>query len=256
MAGKVKEVNLRDLKKACKELIDSGEVEKFKFVAVKTKVMVESFINAVHSIEDEDDIPQGVKDFYNTIHEDHFPDTETEDKETEEAEVEVTEEDEVEDEVEDDINENDEAEPDDEAETDEEEPDDKCPAFGTGHNPKSTECKSCKKDFPDEFKDCKIMTKGRKSEKTEKKTKKTVEKSRYGHLLGSMSARIDDLVCEGTTEKKAVKILMKEFKKEERLAKAKFRSHVGYLPGTKGVTVDKSDKGVFKAVEADLSEVK
>lgn len=69
-------------------------------------------------------------------------------------------------------------------------------------------------------------------------TKEKAEVSRYGHRVGSMSGAIDDLLWKGVKIDDAVKTLVKDFKRAERLAKNKFLSHVAYLPKHRGVKVE------------------
>jgi hypothetical protein len=77
--------------------------------------------------------------------------------------------------------------------------------------------------------------------------------SRYGHRQSSMSGRIDDLVYAGTTEENAVKVLSKEFGKPEKMAKAKFRAHINWLPKVRGVEIELSKTGIYKSKVAHAS---
>jgi hypothetical protein len=80
-----------------------------------------------------------------------------------------------------------------------------------------------------------------------KKASAPKERSRYGHIPGSMSAFIDDLLWEGVNMDTVVKRMQKAFpKKDEAHLKAKFRIHKNYLPDARGITVTEKD-GVFKA---------
>ena len=86
------------------------------------------------------------------------------------------------------------------------------------------------------------------------KEKTAAELSRYGHRVGSMAARIDDLLWEGTTLTAAVKTLAKEFNRDEDKAKAKFLGHVQYLPSVKSIEITKpeDEKGNYKAKKAKI----
>jgi len=94
-------------------------------------------------------------------------------------------------------------------------------------------------------------TKEAAAEQTEPAEKPTtaaekLTRSRYGHLLNTMSAAVDDLVWEGTTKEAAAKALAEKFNKDEKATASKFASHVAHLRKKKGVDVVETD-GVFKA---------
>jgi len=57
------------------------------------------------------------------------------------------------------------------------------------------------------------------------------EKNSFGHVVGTMSAVIDDMLSAkgGATEAEVVAKLVKDFKKEDKAASGKFKAHVKFL---------------------------
>lgn len=72
------------------------------------------------------------------------------------------------------------------------------------------------------------------------------KRSRYGHVIDSMSGDVDDLVWKGTTLEDMVLILMKKHNKPDANCRAKVRGHVNHLIQNKLVTVAEVD-GLLKS---------
>ena len=87
--------------------------------------------------------------------------------------------------------------------------------------------------------------------KTVAKPKKTstVEKSCYGHKLGTMAATVDKMLAKGTTQAAVVKEIIKKFPdKDERLANNKFTVHKAYLTKKFDIVMEYNEKTkVYKA---------
>jgi hypothetical protein len=87
----IKEVNIKELKEACKDLNDSGLLKnKLRMVGLSNAVLLKSFTDAIEAITDENedvDIPNGIAEFYNSLldEEDLVPEVE---EEVEDPEVE------------------------------------------------------------------------------------------------------------------------------------------------------------------------
>jgi desulfoferrodoxin (superoxide reductase-like protein) len=132
-----------------------------------------------------------------------------------------------------------------------------CQAYGTAYEPSDVECTECVEAGKCEELTVKaktvILTKPPKEKKEkpvkeakEKKEKVEVEKSRYGHKVGSMAAVLDDLMWKGSTMEEMVDTLVKDFGKPEEQATAKIRAHYASLTKKRDVPVDRKD-GVYKA---------
>ncbi len=113
--------------------------------------------------------------------------------------------------------------------------------FGKGCNEKEDDCKTCKKDFPAEFKACKAATKKAKASKPKKSTGTPKLRTRYGHIAGSMSGDIDNMLWKGMKLKAMAKKLAKDHKREEKAAQAKIRGHIKHLENNKGIKVSDKD---------------
>lgn len=100
----------------------------------------------------------------------------------------------------------------------------------------------------------KPKAKSKPAKETKKAETKVAELSRYGHRVGCMAAKLDDMLWEGCTQAEAIKTLVKEFDRDEAKAKAKFSGHVGYLPVKRNVPVDKpkEEGGRYKATKANI----
>lgn len=130
-----------------------------------------------------------------------------------------------------------------------------CPAFKTGCNPDEDDCKNCADEFPDEFAACKEGT----EKKAKKKAKKAARKkggtprkpklrTRYGHIVGTMSGDIDNLLWEGGPIAEMAETIAKKHKREVPAAQAKIRGHIKHLMKNKGIEVTNEDD-VLKAVQ-------
>jgi hypothetical protein len=86
-----------------------------------------------------------------------------------------------------------------------------------------------------------MSKKNSKNEKNEKKSKvekseKAAVRTKFGHLLSTMSGMIDNLVLAGTSLKAAEKAI-KKFNKDCANAERKFKLHVAHLIKDKNVKV-------------------
>jgi len=159
-----------------------------------------------------------------------------------------------------------------------------CPSFG-GQNAAEPDCQDCKNEFPDEFAACTTKTEanvaaastkgkkgGKKAPKAPKapkepkapkapkepkapkapkepkppKEKVVTKRSRYGHIVGSMSGDIDQMVFQGAHIDVIAKVLAERHGRELSAARAKTRGHVNHLIQNKGVTVTEVE-GILKA---------
>jgi len=199
-------INMKELKQAVTELNEAGVLDKkIKIVGVGKDDLAAAFEEAVNGLDDEkaEKLTAFTIDFFNN----NFG----EDENTEEGGVEASDEEETDGEESEG-----EEEPEEESEPEEEE------------KPKKAAKKEKAKKAP--------------KEKKEKKSKEPVEKSRYGHTVGSQAALIDDAIFEGGT--------MQEMMEATGLSKARIKSHIYHLEKKKGIvikTTGEGDKTVFKA---------
>lgn len=149
-----------------------------------------------------------------------------------------------------------------------------CPVFGN-QNMEEPDCKDCKNQFPEEFAACTAKTaeaaapqakkKGRKAKtpkepkapKTPKepkapkppkepKEKIVVLKSRYGHMVGSMSGDIDECLWIGGHIDQITSYIAAKHGKELSAARSKIRGHISHLIQVKNIAVLETE-GVLKA---------
>ncbi len=228
-------LKFKELQGCAKELNEAELAPAIKVsVGVKGEDLLSSFMDAIEQIPDKQmkDIPKDVSIYYDAIPQEAFDDDadsggapETpEDKEV--KEVEVAKEDEV---------------------------TSSCPVFKKGWDDNEPDCKECKEDTNDEYEACKKAVKAKGKTKKAKKDKAKVSKknagkrTRYGHMPGSMSGRIDDLVQEGHTKEDMVSILMKEFKRKKPQATGKVTAHLKRLVTKLSIEVTEKKDGVLKA---------
>ncbi len=96
-------------------------------------------------------------------------------------------------------------------------------------------CKEEKKAAIEALETTKATEKGK---KTKAKPKKEVEKSRYGHRIGTEAAALDDLFFKGTTLKDAAEKIKSNV--------GRVKGHLVHLQTKKGLKVEDNGKGVFK----------
>ena len=216
--------NFKDLKSNATKLNKSGLLdEKIKVVGISADDLETAFIEKIEEIDDAgelDSVPNAVYKFYETLVPD---DDEEEDTDTDD----------------------DDSDDDEEDNGDDEEEDDECPSFGKGWKPKTDECKDCKTEHPNEYKQCKAATekakkkKGGKAKKetcghtartkSEKAKKKKAETTKYSHRPNTMSGVIDNKFIDGATLKSIVNTLMKKFDRTEDAALKKIKLHQKHL---------------------------
>lgn len=117
---------------------------------------------------------------------------------------------------------------------------------------KTTTKKSSTKKTPAKTK--KAATKTPKAaKKAPTKAKKTVEKTLFGHRVGSSAAFMDKMIIKGVTPTAAAKAINEKFGNDEAKAKAKFLVHVRYLKNEKKITMVKF-KGDSDKVKAKIEK--
>lgn len=133
-----------------------------------------------------------------------------------------------------------------------------CPTFaakGVGYIEGEKDCQACLEDFPDEAAACKLIVDSRSASQPAAQSKPKAgakKRSRYGHMVGSMSGDIDDMVFIGMNIKDMAVALAEKHGKTEKAAQAKIRGHVGYLPAARGITV--TDKEGFLSCSTEYAE--
>ena len=69
----LKDVNIKNLKEAIKDLNNSGLIKtKIKLVGVTNKALLEGFTAALADLPEDTDVPQGIADFYNDLYADEI----------------------------------------------------------------------------------------------------------------------------------------------------------------------------------------
>lgn len=112
------------------------------------------------------------------------------------------------------------------------EPYNTCSSFGK-QSARSKACKRCQKDNIDEYLRC-----GKTTEVKRKPTKEPAGTSRYGHILGSKSAFIDDFIVDGINESELIKKMQEKWEDmSTETCINKIRSHIAWLPRVRGVEV-------------------
>lgn len=123
-----------------------------------------------------------------------------------------------------------------------------CQSFGK-FSARSKACKHCQTQDVDEFIRCQKAT-----EINKKPTREPAGTSRYGHVLGSKSAFVDDYLPEGASEETILAGLMNQWPDMSReTAINKIRSHISWLPRVRGVeiTIIREDDGYHYKASVD-----
>jgi hypothetical protein len=197
----LEEVDLTQLKKAVKDLNDSGLLTvKVKLVAVSKETLLAGFTSAMENILNKnpdkvDSIPDSSAEMWNELFADEATEEGTEEVEEGAEEVEEEKTEEV-----------------------EEKP------VATKPAPKEKKEKPPKEPKPPK----------------EKKEKKEVQKSRYGHLIGTQAAALDDMFFEGVAVADAAAKL--------NTTPLRVRNHIQHLKDKRGLKFTVTE-GVYKVEE-------
>lgn len=120
-----------------------------------------------------------------------------------------------------------------------------CKSFGK-YSARSKACKRCQTQNIDEHIRCQKAT-----EINRKPAREPAGTSRYGHILGSKSAFIDDFIVDGVDENTLIAKMQEQWPEmTTSQAVNKIRSHIAWLPRVRGVevTITRTDDGIhYKA---------